>query len=174
MRNYKIYFCLIVIVLIASINSIHAEYNQSKTNEKSYWMNIGIGGSSVGENGGSLIGTGSYQFNNNVLTLRVAGNGELFGKWMNEYGMLYGVALTEKPTLISLGIGLSTVDGQISHGLFSKKQPQKIKPMIGIPLEAQFVWRPLHLFGIGFYGFANINSEEPFYGFAISLQFGKF
>lgn len=105
--------------------------------------------------------------------MRIVGCGELFGKSLNDYSILYGRAFTSSAFLASLGGGLGFVDGSISNGLFSEEEPEEIEMIIGLPLEAQLFWRPLRFLGLGLYGFANINSEESFYGCTLALQIGK-
>lgn len=173
MKNLIQIFCLVGIFLCASIEASHAQTDSNTVNKKHYWVNFGIGAGSVGEEGGAITANISYQFGKNLFSLRALGNGELFGKSMSDYGLLYGQSLKQNSLFVSVGAGLALVEGSISHGLFSNQEAEKIGPTIGIPFEAQLFWRPLPFLGIGIYGFANVNPEEPFYGFALNLQIGK-
>ncbi|NUN69857.1 MAG: hypothetical protein HUU02_09120, partial [Bacteroidetes bacterium] len=82
--------------------------------------------------------------------------------------------------LLSLSAGLSLVGGVqrgawvSSSGWFSSQFEEKTFSHAGIPLEAQWIWRPLDDFGVGLYAFGNINRTKPFYGALLSLQIGRF
>jgi hypothetical protein len=151
----------------------YAQSNKSSLQNKYFWVNFGVGGGSISENAVALSANATYQFGKNLLTLRAAGTGELFGKSIGDNGLLYGLALKQEQVFVSVGVGLAFVEGSISHGLFSTKEPEKIGPTIGIPVEAQLFWRPARFLGIGLYAFANLNSEEPFAGITLGFQFGK-
>jgi hypothetical protein len=159
------YLCLIVVLLLTLTNSIYAQSN----NQNFYWIDFGIGAGSVGEDGTSVNLNATYQFSKNLLTVRIIGCGEIFGKSLDDYSILYGRVVTSSTILTSFGGGLGIVKGY--HGLFSEEG--KTKAIIGFPLEAQLFWRPLRFLGLGLYGFANINSEKSYYGCTFSLQIGK-
>ena len=164
---------LIVAFMIFLFDFSYAQSTRSSIQKKHYWINLGAGAGSISENAAALSANATYQFGKNLLTLRTAGTGELFGKSIGDYGLLYGLTLKQEQVLFSVGVGLAFVEGSISHGLFSSKPPEKIGPTIGIPLEAQLFWRPTRFLGVGLYGFANLNPEEPFVGVTLSFQFGK-
>ncbi|UCE05771.1 MAG: hypothetical protein JSW07_19605 [bacterium] len=164
---------LVVAFMIFLFDSSYAQFNKSSVKKKYYWVNFGAGAGSIGENAIALSANATYHFGKNLLTLRSAGTGELFGKTIGDDGILYGIVLMQKQVLFSVGVGLASVKGSFSHGLFSSRPPEKIGPTIGIPLEAQLFWRPAHFLGIGLYAFANLNSEEPFAGITLGFQFGK-
>ena len=106
---------LIVILLLTIIGSIDAQSER----RNSYWINFGVGASSVGEDGGgSMNFSTSYQLGKNVFTLRAMGSGELFGEELHDYSLLYGRTFTSSTFLASLSVGLGLVDGQISHVFF--------------------------------------------------------
>lgn len=151
----------------------YAQSNNSSVQKKYYWVNLGAGSGSISKNAFALSANATYQFGNNLLTLRAAGTGELFGKSIGDYGLLYGLPLKQEQVFISIGVGLAFVEGSISHGLFSLIPPEKIGPTIGIPLEVQLFWRPTRFLGMGLYGFANLNPEEPYVGVTLSFQLGK-
>lgn len=164
-----LHLCLMAVLLLTFSNSVHAQSDD----ERFFWVNFGIGGGSVGEEGASVNLTANYQFRGNLLTMRITSCGELFGRSLNDYGIVYGRVLTPSTFLISLGGGLGIVDGEIRYGLLSWREPDKIEMTIGLPLEAQLFWKALRFLGLGIYGFANINPEESFYGCTLSLQIGK-
>lgn len=173
MKNLIPILCLAGMFLFSSLEASYAQDDSITINKKYYWLNLGIGAGTVGEEGGAMAANFSYHFDKNLLSLRAVGNGELFGKTMSDYGFLYGRSLQQNSLFVSVGAGLALVEGSISQGLFSTKKPEKIGPTIGLPLEVQLFFRPTRFLGIGLYGFANLNSEETFVGATISLQFGK-
>ena len=173
MKNVIQTFGLIITFVIFFSGVNYAQSNKSNVQEKNFWVNLGLGSGSISENAFALNANMTYQFGKNMLTLRAAGMGELFGKSIGDNGLLYGIALRQEQVLFSVGAGLAFVEGSISHGLFSTKEPEKIGPTIGIPLEAQLFWRPTRFLGIGLYAFANLNPEESFAGITLGFQFGK-
>ena len=169
---YLLQVCVIVTSLLISTNFTYAQAKEITANDKFYWLNLGLGGSTVGEDGSAALNlNATYQFGRNVLSLRALKNAALFKKEIEEYGLLYGLALTSPPFLASFGGGVAVVSGTIDHSPFSPDE--KIDPTIGLPLEVQLFWRPFRLTGVGLYGFANVNSEESYVGGTIGLQFGK-
>ena len=158
--------CFIVILFLATPNSIHAQSEK----QYFYWVNFGLGKGSIGEGGEmAIILDGTFQFGKNVLSLRYSLVGELLADDFYDYGLLYGRAFHSSTFFASGGVGLGLVEVR-RGGLFTGKETIY---KFGFPLETQLFWRPLRFLGIGLYGFANFNSEESFYGFAICLQAGK-
>ena len=168
----KILFILITVTIAVS-SSLFAQQEQKSSTEKYYWLNIGFGPASVGDDDGVFHTNISYQWNKNIITIRALSCGEMFGRSLNDYSLLYDRVICSNKILVSIGAGLGVVNGKISHGLFSTEENETIPTTIGLPFEAQIFWRPLKFLGIGLYGVANINSEETFYGLALGLQLGK-
>ncbi len=173
MKKLILILGLVVVFMIFLFDSSYAQLNNSSVKKKHCWVNFGAGSGSISEDAFALSANATYQFGKNLLTLRAAGMGELFGKSIGDNGLLYGLALNQEQVFVSVGAGIAFVEGSISQGLFSIKAPEKIGPTIGIPVEAQLFWRPAHFLGIGLYAFANLNSEEPFAGITLGFQFGK-
>lgn len=145
---------------------------QSQT-ELYYSVAAGAGICSIGDGGGSMHLSAGCRLDKNLCSVRILGGGELFGKSLNEYSILYGRAFAAQGLLAALGGGIGLVEGEISRGLFSQGKPGKIPAMIGLPIEAQVFWRPCRFAGIGLYGFLNINAEETFWGCNLTLQAGR-
>lgn len=158
--------------LFSFTNAINAQSTNSKIDDKFFWINLGLGPSTVDDGSGFNMNA-TYQFNRNILSLRLTFSGALFGKTIGDYGILYNYALTSSKVLSSFGVGVSLVSGSISKGLFPEEEPEEIGPTVGLPLEAQLFWRPFRFIGIGLYGYANINPEESFAGATLSVQLGK-
>jgi hypothetical protein len=172
MKNSIMILITGLLLLWTSANTINAQSSKGNLTDKYYWLDLGLGRSTVDEGGGFHMGA-TYQFGRNMLSLRATLNGELFGKTIGDYGLLYGYALASSRILSSFGVGISLVSGSISKGLFSEEEAETIGPTIGLPLEAQLVWRPLKFMGIGLHGYANINPEESFTGATLCIHIGK-
>lgn len=148
-------------------------YNTNNPNNKNrFWVNAGIG---VGTPGISGIASASYQFlGSNLLSLRGAVTGELFGDELWDIGLLYGGATTAQGYHASISAGLAVMGGsRSSGGLFSDTPRENISRQIGFPIGGQLFWLPSRFMGLGLSGFANLNEERSFAGLAFSLQIGK-
>ena len=171
-RNRVMHFTISISLLLIMTGFIYAQSG----NQNYYWMNFGLGLGSVGEDGegGMAIHFNfAYEIAGKILTLRMLDCGQLFGRSLDEISFLYGKGFDFSKVYISFGGGIGMVKGSISHGIFSESKTTYIGPTTGLPLEMQVQWRPFRLIGLGLYGFANINSEESFYGATLSLYIGK-
>lgn len=142
------------------------------TNIKRFWVNAGLG---VGTPGIAGIVSTSYQFlGSNLLTLRGAATGELFGDDLWDIGLLYGRATTAQDYHASISVGMAVMGGSRSTGgLFSDTPREEISHQFGFPIEGQLFWRHFRIIGLGMSGFVNINEERSFAGLAACLQVGK-
>ncbi|WP_211483060.1 hypothetical protein [Fodinibius roseus] len=148
-------------------------YNTNDPNNKnSFWINAGIG---VGTPGIAGIASASYQFlGSNLLSLRGAITGELFGDELWDIGLLYGRATTAQDYHASISAGLAVMGGsRSSGGLFSDTPREEVSRQVGFPIGGQLFWLPSRFIGLGLSGFANLNGERSFAGLAFSLQIGK-
>ena len=120
---------------------------------------------------------GRYKSTTITSRLSLIGEQNFFtGDRVWEVGALVGYGLPKAHSLISVGAGLAVAWG--SRGpdnlCFSCDPPKKradFGPEPGLALEAQ-IMASIQQIGIGLYAFANINSEEPFKGIALSLYLG--
>ncbi len=135
------------------------------------WLNVGLG---VGTSGMSGILSSSYQFNNSLISLRMAVTAELFGNEYWDAGLLYGWASRKYKSHQSFSLGLSMTGGSLSDGSFFSDEPRETLPVtIGFCMEFQLFFRPTGSFGLGLNGFGNMNSNQAFAGLALALQFGR-
>ena len=157
--------CLICITII-SFTWCFGQNN--KSDNKFAWVNLGFGGSS----GGFSVGiNGSYQFRYHIISLRTLYNAE----WSltstpdesGDIGLLYGLSSKKKKTFVSISTGISRVVGSINT---HSKEMDYVT--LGIPIELQLFLTGKQ-FGIGIYGFANINRESSFVGALFCIQLGK-
>lgn len=150
-----------------------------------FWIGAGVGLGELiegeddpnDEGGGALAGAlyGSYQFGPNLLSARTAFSGELFGDNFADYGILYGRATTGRLGHASVSAGVAVVSGSYSDDRLildpDGDEPERVLT-VGLPVEVQLMWRPLPFFGLGLYGFANLNPEASFVGATLSAQLG--
>lgn len=166
----RIKFSLFLIFLfLVSTSPFFAQDLQPVKKDNSYWINLGIGiGSKVYSSNRtiSFAASWSYQKKNRVISIRTAACAQMLRESASDFGILYGFAQKSSSHLASYGIGL----GIVARGGYSDKRTF----IMGIPLEFQLFSRISSSFGIGLYGFANINHKKSFYGATLCLQFGKF
>lgn len=149
----------------------HLNEDTIQTDKSRYWVNTGLG---VGTIGMALIAGTHYQFGPNLLSIRGSVTAEIFGDEFWDIGLLYGWASSEYDYHVSFSSGIAIMGGSRSEGgLFSNTPREVISAQFGVPLEGQFYWRPFRYFGLGLYGFANLNIEQLFAGLALSVQLGK-
>jgi hypothetical protein len=176
----RYYFILLIffIVLPGSYSSIYAQESSSNYDGRYCWADVGIGGAwvnggigSPADKSGFSIGLDLYYQNGyDLFSLRITGTVEprliLWGNQkaesISEYGVLYGRVAKASYGAASVSAGISIVS----------ESPYTSFTTVGFPLEAQLIWTPTSVFGIGFKGFANLNPQKSFAGLLFCLQFG--
>lgn len=128
----------------------HPEHDAAAT---FIWVTAGIGAT----NGMAFTLAGSLQRRRNVFSVRMA---DTYEGGVVDVGLLYGRATSAGPIHLSLSGGLAPVFGW------------RVGTTVGIPLEAQATLRK-GMFGLGAYGFANVNSQESMLGVTIAVQLGR-
>lgn len=145
-----------------------------------------IGGAGFsGANGGSVSSLLSFSFPKGIhqFTIRSVYNSQSFSfsdptpsVW--DIGLLYGLAYREDHGYISVSAGLSLVGGvrpgepiQEAGSFIVSDHIEEEFETIGIAYEIQFFFTPPYSgAGFGLYLFGNANSEEPFTGLALAIQ----
>ncbi|MDP8239499.1 MAG: hypothetical protein P9X24_10450 [Candidatus Hatepunaea meridiana] len=179
-------FCL----LLASVSPAGEEAPQVHNYKEGQlgWINLGIGASSFGFSQG---GSYSQQIWKGILSTRFIHNTEfdflnIIDETVWDLGLLYGGMVKSKYWIASISTGLSLVGGVQQGKLLYREENWLRTPhykkdkfqTIGIPIEFQMfitlVKDPKNVsIGFGLYGFRNFNSEEPFGGGLVCVQFGK-
>lgn len=137
--------------------------------EPRWWVNLGLGGSSLGSIAGSV--EASAQIGHNLLALRGTENSaEIFGDSYWDVAATYGYATIDRRWLASAGLGVAVVGGVEDAGLFSKGRT--LAPIGGVALDAQAFYRPLTWMGIGVHAYADFNARRSFTSATICLQVG--
>lgn len=83
-----------------------------------------------------------------------------------DIGVLYGRALTPTSSRMQ-------VSGAIGVALTEVRAEYDDVKTIGVPIEAKVSYRFSRSFGIGFYGFLNLNLKESYGGLGLTFRIGK-
>ena len=168
-----ILFSLILLGLKGEITKSNNVTNISKSfNEKSSWVNLGLGASShlAAKGFNFSVANGKKYF-----SLRGVHNQNL-SIWDNrpekvwDFGALFGLNQRASKGFASIATGLAFVGG---NNIKNEKTNSKTFQTIGLPLELQLFWTPFSKIGFGIYGFGNLNSKESFAGVLISIKIGN-
>ena len=178
MNNLKHIF-IFKLVIGTSLLLIPIDSTWAQPNQTTFWLNGGLGISSLGSLGGNA--NISVHFDKFLLSLRSTVNSEKSGLFVGgdeffDMGLLFGLAKSEQKQFFSIAIGIARVTGNHyigEPGLFSDGHRVDITPVIGLPLEAQLFFRPTGFLGLGTYLYGNLNSEHSFSGITFCLQVGK-
>ncbi len=127
---------------------------------------IGLGAGNLGYPAGTV--TIAWGCGRQLLGLRGAIDGTIFGNDVWDLALLYGFVERGDGVLASASIGPALVGGDHRHGIFSTSESIPLRP--GIALEARLFWYPFHAVGFGAYGFADLNSERHMAAITGSLQ----
>ncbi len=133
-----------------------------------------FGGPNISTTGTGLSAGISFQNRNHQFTLRAVSTDPDPQESTWEIGVLYGQSTSSNSLLLSAGAGFSVVGGKRYPRLIADDRQERLEPMIGFPLEGRAVWQPTGYVGIGLYGFANINTGQPFGGLGLMMHLGKF
>ncbi len=151
---------LLFFAFFASIGNIQAQKVTTNKAPNLYWV---FGGGGISTLGGSLGFGASHQFRSHIITGRFVRNYDFDGGGTENWdvGALYGRSYKTQYAMISGSAGVAYVG------------PSEQAGTIGLPLETQIFWTPTQYFGIGIYGFGNINSKGSFGGALLGLQIGR-
>lgn len=161
-------------LLIVSLDFLHAQTPQTVTEPK-YWLCAGLGGCTLGDLAGSAAI--SLRFDRTIFSMRTTANSAgLFGDEYYDVGLLVGYAAQMGRGHCSIAIGIARVTGSYGHGLnlFSTSASrEKIAAQAGLPLELQLYPYISRVFGLGLYGYADLNAVQSFAGITLSLRVGR-
>jgi hypothetical protein len=156
---------LIIFLLYIGTCSIFAqEY-------RNLWYNFGLGTGTIFKfQRSAFIGKLTYQKGHTTYSLRGLRLFRLFSEarydkaW--DIGFLYGRTLTHPSSRIQ-------ISGGIGIALTGVKVEYDDVDTIGIPIDGQISYRFSSSFGVGLYGYWNINGHQNFYGAGLIFQIGK-
>ncbi len=146
---------------------------------KYFWVNAGLGGTSMRNNAGSATISLNYQYNKRLFTGRYVYNAPylIFSTLyhsVREVSVLYGISAKGRVGYASIGAGIGLVRNVLYHDgwLSTKGHKQNLYTGPGIPLESQLFLTTRYV-GIGLLLLANINPHDSYVGYLLSLQAGK-
>jgi hypothetical protein len=125
----------------------------------------------------------SYQFGPHVISLRAAGDYNYTGGFLLFFGtgetssisdiaLLYGRSDKGRA---SMAVGVGFVERK-SHQKYILGQPTlqpEKQTTVGLALEGQLYLPIAGWFGLGLYGFGNINSKASFFGVSVAIRLGN-
>jgi hypothetical protein len=160
--------CSVLAALTLAIGSPLPAQEVASPGFDTYWIGGGLGAGSRDFAGHFNV---AYQTGANLLSLRAATTAGIFDDGFGDVALLYGRA-TRAPERYqgSVALGLAVADGCPSSGLGGCHNRPSV---IGLPLETQVFWRPSRVFGLGLYGFADINHSQSFVGVTLGIQLGR-
>lgn len=135
---------------------------------------------------GGAIGA-SFMKGGHLISVRVAGQDQslihgdfpfsttLVSESVSDFGVLYGRATRGRAGLASASVGLAYVAGDYScsdGGWFSTTVSQREFATIGIPVQVQLHPKAFSRFGLGIFGFGNLNAERSFASVALAFSVG--
>lgn len=159
---------VVLAALLLGTKSTVLPQEPSSSGFDTYWIGAGVGAGSNDFAGHFNI---SYQSGASLFSLRVAGTAGIFSDGFSDVALLYGRA-TRAPERYqaSVALGLAVADGCTGSGLGGCRNRPSV---FGLPLETQVFWRPSKFFGMGLYGFADINHLRSFAGVTLGIQLGR-
>lgn len=164
-------FLIFSLFLLGALSMCTRDLYSEPQSRKGNWYNLGLGSGdihgfkriafSVSLTHRRVATTYSFRF---LAMMRPFSEAMYDNAW--ELGVLYGRILTppSSPILVSGGIGLGVGGVRVKYDNVT---------IIGAPIEVQLLYKPNSPIGIGLYGFANINTQQIFYGVTFCLSFGR-
>ncbi|HEY3011183.1 MAG TPA: hypothetical protein VGJ36_00455 [Gemmatimonadales bacterium] len=161
---------LVAVLTLAVCGPAPAQAPPPTRGSNTYWMGLGVGAGS--EDFAAQLNA-SYQFGANIVSLRAAATAGLFDDGFNDVALLYGRGTRSPASRFHAGaaLGISVADGCRGGGVFSSCRD--MPAVLGLPIELQAFWRPSRFFGLGLYGFGNLNHSQSFAGLTLALQLGR-
>lgn len=154
-------------------------FTQGRYDNTYFWLTGGLGASSLGSLGG--VASIHLQYQRILFGLRATASAEsveMFsgGDELFDLGFLIGYVLSDASTILSMSTGLARVTGSHFYGkpgIFGGGHRESISPVIGIPFEFQAIYPISSKFGLGAYGYLNLNRERTFFGITVCIAVGK-
>ncbi len=164
------------LILVSPVSYLKS---QIENQNHPWWVNLGAGPSLVGStfsmNAGMVY---CYQFEHSLISARIIGvtnknptvqeidQTQVIYKF-SDYGVLYGPLWQTEQAYISISAGIGLV-----RAAYETPASISTHTSVGLPLEAQWFWRPTRFAGIGLYTYANLNYEKYLFGALMCAQLG--
>ncbi len=158
-------------VFLFNISGIYCQQPPDTESTLRYW---GQGGAATTSLGPGLAGSVTLDQNNHLFTLRAINTNLRFTDYDTwEIAFLYGRGYRRGNVHLSAGAGVAVIGGKKYAGLFGGEPAVQAEPMIGFPLGGEIAWTATRFAAIVFYGFANVNTNQPVGGIGLALRLGK-
>jgi len=179
-RYFK--FLLIISILIVHSFPLYAQNTHQLSPSKNLWLSMNFG--QVFLNSKSFYGDFSLEYSNKKsiysaqyfglfnLSSSVPYNSSNDSNNFDAIDLLYGRIHRYSNFKISYSTGISFIIipvTKIKGDVVMKDTVLKV----GLPVSFQIVFTPIRLIGIGIKAFANVNSEDSFFGTSVGLYVGK-
>ena len=178
-RGVSVNRLVVVTALLAAAPFLPAGAQSPAERRSTWWVTLGAGHGDFGtETGIGASVSGAYQFGRTVLAVRSALTGDILETLFastgdvigtEDFGVLAGrgTAPGSIHASAAVGLGIARVRRAIGSG------DDATTAYFGVPLEAQLFWRPARVFGLGLYGYGNLNGGQSFWGVSVSVQLGR-
>jgi hypothetical protein len=172
--NKRLWIELLCGLLFAAPN-VHSQ----SSNSHPWWVDLGAGPSLVGStftmNGGMVY---CYQFENSIISARMIGvtnknptvqkiDPTTVNYKFSDFSVLYGPLWQSEQSYVSIGAGIGLV-----RAAYETSVSISTNTSVGLPMEAQWFWRPTRFAGFGLYIYANMNFEKHLFGTLVCAQLG--
>ena len=170
---------LLLVTILAVTATVPA--SGQGASRSTWWITLGAGRGFFGGGTETAIGahiSASYQFGANLISVRSSGTGDilenLFGNpgdivGTSDWGVLYGRASTHGHLHRSLAVGIGTA--RVYRAAASGDPTSTTH--FGVPLEGQLFLRVGGVFGLGLYGYGNVNSDKTYWGLSAAIELGR-
>lgn len=159
-----------LLTLGATITFGQSPKQDSSADTPAFWI---YGGPNLSTLGPGLTTGFSARNGNHLFSLRTISSDPLTYLDTWEAAVLYGRTMAVHDFLFTAGTGVAVVGGRRYPRLIATGAGEELEPMIGFPLEGQLIWNPFKYAGLGIYGFANVNTGQPFGGITLNIRIGS-
>ncbi|MEZ5360086.1 MAG: hypothetical protein R3F48_14815 [Candidatus Zixiibacteriota bacterium] len=179
MGRFRVINIILIALVLCAVSAQCAEtFDATKVNPPRdlFYGTIGFGGAEKLSMGLGLV----YIHGKHMYTFGYTANDDihLFSSNYEEeecVHFMYGRCYRMKYGLFSLSAGLGLVTGTVRQENATSyiDKYTDFGPNLGLPIQAQAIWRPTPVIGLGAKLFGNINSKNSYGGMHICLIIGK-
>jgi hypothetical protein len=170
---------LALLLAVSFLSPLQPVDAQRATNQA--WVTLGMGGSGNGKEDPSVNFGGEFalQHGDHLFSGRFFYFAVPFGilSEASETALLYGRARQGRRSQVALTAGIAFLRCQdqslCGTGRWTPDENPDFEHRVGLALSGQAFWTPFRVFGIGLYGFGNINPTQSFFGAMLGLRLGR-
>ncbi|MEL7833681.1 hypothetical protein [Fodinibius sp. Rm-B-1B1-1] len=164
-------FILLSFIFMTGVSNSYSQSVQKGDSDVNYWVE---GGPSLTTLGTGLQAGLMADYNNHLFSISTTSTDFDFGAETWDIALIYGRSMSYRAFYLSAGTGVAVIGGSGYSDLLGKGTKKSVDTSIGFPLRGQLSWQPISFMALGIYGFANVNTEQPFGGIGFSLRVGQF